>query len=187
MTISRSFLLASGIALAACAAGGCSDGSVAQGTSPPCTGSSCACDNLFVPVSTCLEVALPPAAAGGVRPCVVVEATDDAPCNCDTPGRSPVQFEHMCAVSAAMGSSSMTWSCFCEVDQTTGAAQTSCENDPQPMSSADGWCYVDDTGPVAVGNPELVKDCSASERRTIRFVGAAEPSPSASLFVACGQ
>src|SRR5262249_33285765 len=68
MRISRVFLLAPAIALA----GGCSDGSVAQGTSPPCTADSCACDNLFVPLSTCLEVALPAAGGGGALPCFVV-------------------------------------------------------------------------------------------------------------------
>ncbi len=186
MTTSRFFLLASALATAFAIAAGCSDASVAQGVQPPCGGGACACDDLFAPLSPCLDVPFA-ADAQGELPCVVIEATDTAPCACDGPGRSAVSAPHMCAVDAAMAASTMTWSCFCEVTQTTGEDQTSCRNDKQPVASAEGWCYVDDSSAAPTGNPALVESCPTTEKHAVRFVGAGAPSANASLFIACGQ
>jgi hypothetical protein len=159
---------------------------VAQGTPPPCASGFCACDDLFAPLTACFGLPFP-ANEEGQMPCLVVEATDDAPCTCNAPGRSPVPAEHMCAVSNAMASSTVTFSCFCEIDQASGPDLTSCQNDLQPTAQAVGWCYVDDTAATAMGNPELVKDCSSLEKHEVRFVGTGAPGPTANLFIACGQ
>ena len=182
MTISRPWLL---LALLPALAAGCS-GPVAQDTTPQCTSGWCACDNLFSPLTACFGLPFEPDALGEM-PCTVVEATDDAPCTCNAPGRSPVSAAHMCAVSNAMAASTVTFSCFCEIDQTEGAGRTSCQNDPQPNPQADGWCYVDTTGVTSIGNPELVKSCPPQHEHEVRFVGAGAPGPNAHLFIACGQ
>jgi hypothetical protein len=188
MMAPRFVLLLSTLGLAAACSSptdGGGDGD-AQGTPPPCSAGSCACDDLFAPVSACFDVPIP-ADAQGVLPCVVVEASDTAPCVCSGPGRSPVAPTHMCAVSSAMAASTMTWSCFCEVTQTQGADRTSCQDDPQPVASAEGWCYLDDSAVSPVGNPALLATCPAGEKHALRFVGAGAPGATASLFIACGQ
>jgi hypothetical protein len=97
------------------------------------------------------------------------------------------------------------WDCVCEVVQAGASDPESTDSDPKTRSpnltvcqgdasdapklpggkSVDGWCYVDATTNPPTGNPEIVKDCPATEQHLIRFVGAGNPAPGASLFITC--
>lgn len=62
--------------------------------------------------------------------------------------------------------------CLCEVPQLSGADLDYCwDVEPEPRRFDEqpvGWCYVDpDAG---FGNPELVADCRADERRRLRLL-----------------
>jgi hypothetical protein len=76
--------------------------------------------------------------------------------------------------------------CLCEVLQVQQAnnppgALTTCQQDPE-ATGVEGWCYVDaDKG---LGNPVLVENCPATERRLLRFVGRGLESGT-TTFVAC--
>ena len=154
----------------------------------------------------CLPRTLTADPTTGQVPCLILEArnTNGSACTCDpTLGRSNVSSAHQAAVMQAQQQSmGETWNCFCEINQTlndpntmcpvtetTGAPAncnlTSCQNDVNPMSSANGWCYVDDTGATAIGNPTLVKNCPSNDRRLIRFVGAGQPQSGATVFITC--
>jgi hypothetical protein len=126
----------------------------------------------------------------GAAQCLVIEArdsdgdhdssTDD--CECDIPGRRTP--EGGAAIAAeeirrdlADDVPSSGLDCLCEVVQLEGRADDPksdrhhCQNDLEPPSGVDGWCYVDATAVPPLGNPELVAGCLPSERRVVRFVG----------------
>jgi hypothetical protein len=144
----------------------------------------------------CLPRSLTPDANGQV-PCLILEASRvDGQCICDPAmGREPVGADHTQAVEAAKQDplyQTAQWNCFCEIVQPTGEALAVCQNDatsdsPQLPNGdvVNGWCYVDATVAPAVGNPLIVADCAATERRIIRFVGQGKGLPGATLFITC--
>jgi hypothetical protein len=75
--------------------------------------------------------------------------------------------------------------CMCEVQQVEpGAELTACQNEANP-SGIEGWCYVANTPEQPMyGNPALVANCPATERRLLRFVGAGL-QPNTVTFVSC--
>ncbi|MEZ4306449.1 MAG: hypothetical protein R3F14_00150 [Polyangiaceae bacterium] len=145
----------------------------------------------------------------GQVPCLILEASKvesskvDACNKCDVAGRDPVSAEHQAAVGAVQSQNAeQDYNCFCEITQLenadTNVTQTECKNSfDQPgfdlcacqytpegqIINADGWCYVDETS--GIGNPDIVENCPATERRIIRFAGAGEPAPGATLFITC--
>jgi hypothetical protein len=126
--------------------------------------------------------------AGGQVACAIIEASKSPTCNCAGAGRSPVTAAHQCVVDAAKMDPLYAvekWSCFCEIDQTAGAALTDCQDNAAVQSTTNGWCYVDDSVSPPVGNPALVANCPASDRQLLRFVGAGAPSPGTTVFVSC--
>jgi hypothetical protein len=61
--------------------------------------------------------------------------------------------------------------CLCEVEQIRSASdRLACQNSDGALG-VEGWCYVADTPDQQVGNPALVRECPATERRLLRFVG----------------
>jgi hypothetical protein len=143
----------------------------------------------------CLPRTLAPDAEGHV-PCLVVEARTSADgCDCKGAARQPVSDEHRAAITAAREDPSMAgvgFACFCEITQTSGAAQAACQSDvgEPPLADGkevDGWCYVDATTTPATGNPALVATCPDTEKRTVRFVGKGAAAPGAVLFITCSQ
>jgi len=56
---------------------------------------------------------------------------------------------------------------------------------PEAGQAANGWCYVDATTSPATGNPDIVKDCPATEKRIVRFVGNGGPAGGSTLFITC--
>jgi hypothetical protein len=74
--------------------------------------------------------------------------------------------------------------CTCELKQLSGGQLDMCQNDASPPS-VPGYCYINNApNEPHVGNPELVKDCSADSKRLLRFVGDT-PAPGAIALVAC--
>lgn len=127
----------------------------------------------------------------GAAQCLVIEVRDSdgdhdsattGDCDCDIPGRR--EPEGGAAITAeeirrdlADDVPSSGLDCLCEVVQLEGSADDPesdrhhCQNDLQPPSGVDGWCYVDATAVPPLGNAELVAECLPSERRVVRFVG----------------
>lgn len=74
--------------------------------------------------------------------------------------------------------------CTCELLQLSGGDLNTCQNDANPPSTP-GYCYINAApNEPHVGNADLVKDCSASEKRLLRFVGNT-PAQGAIALVAC--
>ncbi len=126
----------------------------------------------------------PTVSTKGEAECIALHATKATACACDAnQGLQAVSAAHRDAVGKffdkATGTSVVA-SCVCEVKQLTsddGAAYAACIKDPAtPVVDANGkpvsgYCYVD-PGNTAT-SPELVKDCAASEKQAMRFVGGA--------------
>jgi hypothetical protein len=133
----------------------------------------------------CLPRTLTVDAQGQVA-CVILEGlhVDVGTCTCDaSKGRSSVTAEHQPLVVAAQADpASKSLDCFCEIDQTSGAALNDCRTSPHP--SANGWCYVDATEGEA--EAAILKDCPLTEKQELRFVGEGMPAPDATIFVNCG-
>lgn len=162
----------------------------------------------------CLPRKLNPDTGGQVQ-CLILEArkTDgahkadcDAFCDGKTAdklvARQHVSDDHKPAVDAAKAdpiAATAGWDCFCEIQQLNNgeekdgkdvdpndnfldACQQDATNPPSLNGQAvDGWCYVE----PPVGNEAIVKDCPATEKRLVRFVGAGNPQPGATLFITC--
>jgi hypothetical protein len=128
------------------------------------------------------------AGAGGQVACTIVEASKDAPCACNSLGKSPVpapQQDVVAAIEQSPLAATEKWTCFCEIDQASGAALPDCQENAVVAPSTNGWCYVDDTVTPAVGNPALVASCPATDKRLVRFVGGGAPDAGATVFISC--
>jgi hypothetical protein len=89
------------------------------------------------------------------------------------------------------------WNCFCEILHEANTSSTpctmdgtgcdlwSCQNDVNAVSTANGWCYVDDSGATPLGNPAIVKNCPSTEKRQLRFVGSGSPVSGSTVFITC--
>jgi hypothetical protein len=73
----------------------------------------------------------------------------------------------------------------CKIKPLTGADLNQCQQDETVDEDVYGYCYVADTSDQQLGNPELVENCPASEKRWLRFVGDDVPAAGALTFVAC--
>jgi len=148
----------------------------------------------------CLPRTLTPDAAGQVS-CLILEARNSGgQCACDEKeARIPVSEEHQAAQKAAEQdefAATAKWDCFCEIKQLDNGDEKATNDDELKACQDDasnpptyngqnlnGWCYIDDA--AGIGNPEIVKNCPATERRLVRFVGAGNPKPGATLFITC--
>ena len=136
-------------------------------------------------------------------PCTLVEALPhpDEACECDpafarrAPDASTAAYIRTELASdprepCGPSDPSCSRACLCEVLQVQQAnnpdpeeALRACREDIDPQS-VEGWCYVADTDLQHIGNPELVAECPAIERRILRFVG--KPlAPNSTTFVSC--
>jgi hypothetical protein len=154
----------------------------------------------------CLPRTLRPDSEGKV-PCFILEArtvASDAACHaaCGTPARTRLA-ESEPAVKAAKEdplAAKLGWNCFCKLEQALGAPGkdgapmdlTACQTQRGDTilnelgKPVNGWCYVDATTVPAIGNPELVASCPASEKRLIHFVGSAvTDGKKATTFITC--
>jgi len=134
----------------------------------------------------------------GQVPCKVIEAVlprDGAACSCDTGAnrndttavlRSAVldKLKQGESCGDKMGQTKCSDYCTCELLQLSGNELGMCQNDASPPT-VPGYCYVNAApNEPNVGNPDLVKDCSADSKRLLRFVGDT-PAPGAIALVAC--
>ncbi len=155
----------------------------------------------------CLPLTLTPGSTGEVA-CFVLEATKvpasaAAACNaCTTPGRQPVSMSDPDlgpAVESALQSplaETGQWNCFCEIPQTTGPTGANAggggleDCQTNPVSTANGWCYVDPAAAPAAevaGEKQILSRCPPDTASTVRFVGTGAPAPGAAVFIACDQ
>jgi hypothetical protein len=74
--------------------------------------------------------------------------------------------------------------CTCELAQLKEQNLADCQTSPTPPS-VPGYCYINAApNEPNVGNPDLVKDCSADSKRLLRFVGDT-PAKGSIALVAC--
>jgi hypothetical protein len=152
----------------------------------------------------CLPRTLTPDKLGEV-PCLILEARNTGgkgTCSLMN-ARQPVSADHKAAIDAAQAYpiyKTAKWDTYCEIIQTGDPVNSSpeelkaCQTDSsaQPIimggksngANANGWCYVDPAQNSA-SNPDIVKDCPATEKRLIRFVGNGNPVGNATLFITC--
>jgi hypothetical protein len=139
----------------------------------------------------------PKADTFGQVPCSVVEAVPNsaASCNCDpTHGRLPLSSDDAKLRGAvreqlrlegrcgdADGPSCNDY-CMCRVASLQGSELGACQNGHEDGSSY-GYCYVDPA--QGIGDPELVKACPTTDRRSLRFVGEGLPANGSVTFMAC--
>jgi hypothetical protein len=134
----------------------------------------------------------------GQVPCKVIEAVlpqNGAACSCATnPNRVDTTDVLRDAVLTKLkqgescgdktGQTKCSDYCTCELLQLKGSELGMCQNDASPPTTP-GYCYVNAApNEPNVGNPDLVKDCSADSKRLLRFVGDT-PAPGAIALVAC--
>jgi len=163
--------------------------------------------------ATCLPRSLP-ASDDGTLACQIVEVTNSSfDVNCDGPGRGEVdpalddvvrrKLEEYGRCGDGEGQIPCGDMTLCRVKPAKD--QDACLNDVDlgagPLA---GYCYIDamqdrdDDGqvdceypgdPDCIGNPALVADCEASQRRILRIVSVGVepevPFPASTLFVAC--
>lgn len=147
--------------------------------------------------------------AEGEVPCSMVEArrkiaTTDACQACAditargdvTPGALPLIYQKMQQNGLCEAQSCSSNYCLCEIlptrrsgvgpnDAPNLVAEQECQNVETPSDTTDGWCYVDTTGDLQIGNDALVAQCPSSAKRKLRFVGDGHAAPGSTLFVAC--
>jgi hypothetical protein len=143
----------------------------------------------------------------GQVPCAVIEAVlpqTPGACGCDAaanrialdgsdprkPGNRPELRDAVLTKLSQNGACGNTGQaacedyCTCELAQLSGPELTSCQNDASPPT-VPGYCYVNAApNEPNVGNPDLVKECTADSKRLLRFVGDT-PAPGAIALVAC--
>jgi hypothetical protein len=140
----------------------------------------------------------------GQVPCAVVEAVlpSNGACACDmNQNRLPLDGSDgkaarpqlRSAVLKKLASSNTCGSagqpacedfCTCELAQLSGANLQKCQSD-DAAPNVPGYCYVNAApNEPQVGNPNLVKDCAADQKRLLRFVGDT-PARGAIALVAC--
>jgi hypothetical protein len=73
--------------------------------------------------------------------------------------------------------------CTCELKQLSGGDLTACQTSESPPAEP-GYCYVEPFADPPIGDPVLVKDCSADSKRLLRFVGGA-PAQGSIAMIAC--
>ena len=149
----------------------------------------------------CLPRSLPhgQATSAGQVSCFIAEFKTGA-CDCTQPARSTLSAAYLPALEqklmtsgACGGTSGISCDtfCGCEIQQTSGADLDACQNDLTPAATADGFCVIDlmhtdeNGAPAPLGNPALVSQCPANEKRLLRFVNAGQPAPDATLFIGC--
>jgi hypothetical protein len=138
---------------------------------------------------------------------------DDSPLNCGAAGRSEVEdqvrdsvLKQLEAAGRCGGSSNISCSEYemCSINQTNSNECFFTDGDPNSFADS-GFCYIDPAkGPNSGGispadgvacneddttwqnctNP-IVKNCPATERRLLRFVGKDTPAKDSITFVAC--
>lgn len=110
----------------------------------------------------------------GKVPCVILEVFDPPSgeaCRCEGNGASPGRANPSPDVLAANPELRDQGTCTCEIAQLDGAARASCLKDPTPRPDIHGWCYVDPDQSQDPAQCELVKNCPATDKRIIRYVG----------------
>jgi hypothetical protein len=135
----------------------------------------------------------------GQVPCAVVEAVlpSGGGCNCD-PNQNRVDVtdrpELRTAVLKKLESSNTCGNaadqtpcdnfCTCELKQLSGGDLQRCQKD-EAAPNVPGYCYINAApNEPHVGNEALVSDCSADQKRLLRFVGDT-PARGAIALVAC--
>jgi hypothetical protein len=111
----------------------------------------------------------------GFVSCVILEAFEPAQgeaCRCEGDPKFPGRQTPAPDVLAAYAELDQYGSCQCEIEELDGADRASCLKDPTPSPNINGWCYVDPGQSGDAAQCELVKNCSPTEKRIIRYVGA---------------
>jgi len=143
----------------------------------------------------------------GQVPCRVIEAGRPDPSNgecapCNTPGRKALAASSIggnvreqlksaghCDVAGAPACKDY---CLCEVEQFSGPNLDRCQESAEPLSDAQGFCYVDGlprgneqaSDPQVMARAASVQSCPATQRRVLRF-SSEVPAKGSVAYIAC--
>jgi hypothetical protein len=139
-------------------------------------------------------LARPPAVDDqGHAACAILETPVAGDCDCQKPGRAPAGDDALSALRQNLKDESLCDTedspackqvCACKIEEATdGAALSACRSNLDASLQAPGYCYVDPE--KGLGDPTLVHNCPATQKRLLRFVGPDTPSNGAVAFMAC--
>jgi len=148
----------------------------------------------------------PPGTANDGRVACWIAELKPGSCDCSQTARAPLRASLLTTTRRQLqltggcgGDSGVSCDtfCGCEIDQTPGVASDhgaelyACQNDLIVAANVDGFCVIDQgrtdasSAPAPLGNPTLVAECPANEKRLLRFVGAGQPASGATAFIGC--
>lgn len=144
----------------------------------------------------CFSAALPVKSDGRLDGCrALATLPAGASCDCEGQGlsaaasadafkaRSAMQAQQECDVD---GTPACRDVCVCQIPELSGDDLAACQSSVLTPNRP-GFCYINaQDHEHHVGNPELLRDCSADAKRLVRFVGSALPD-GAEAFVTCDQ
>ena len=124
----------------------------------------------------------------------MVPADEVASCNaCLDAGRAPVAPVSQSMVDRMVQENpAANLNCFCAIEQIQALQDEQlppCQFDPSsaPVHAngdpVDGYCYIDQS--QGIGDPSLVEQCPADEKRLLRFVGAGAPKSGSMVYATC--
>lgn len=152
-----------------------------------------------------LSVGPPGSANDGRVSCVVAELKPEG-CDCSQTARAPLSASVLSATRRQLqltgscggnNGASCDSFCGCGIEQPPGVASDhgselyACQNDLTVAASVNGFCMIDQErtdesgAPAPLGNPAIVAECPANQKRLLRFVGAGQPATGAMTFLAC--
>ena len=125
----------------------------------------------------------------------VLETSFANDCDCGKPGRVIPEEGSVDSVRDSMlrngecdnpnikGSPACNTLCACEIVEAQGAALSTCRSMTDAKAQNPAYCYVDPE--KGLGDAGLVKECPATQKRLLRFVGADTPRTGSLTFMAC--
>lgn len=140
----------------------------------------------------CLPRPLPVNNSEGASCLLVSVAPSGNDCDCDRPGRAELPagvsrnwIDEALQQNGICSGSTCASLCACAIPQLEGDELQGCQN--IPASTGDGWCYVDTTGDLEIGSPDLVSRCPSTAKRMLRFSGASLPESEATVLINCSS
>jgi hypothetical protein len=140
----------------------------------------------------CLPRPLPVNNAGEASCLMVSVDPSGNDCECDRAGRAELPagisrgwIDEALQQNGVCGGNNCSSLCACVIPQLEDDELADCQS--VPASTGDGWCYVDSTGSLEIGNPDLVNRCPSTARRLVRFSGESLPGSESIVLINCSS
>ncbi|HET9957589.1 MAG TPA: hypothetical protein VFQ61_23995, partial [Polyangiaceae bacterium] len=125
----------------------------------------------------------------GETACAVIEARLDGKCDCQSANRTETSPDALLRIRENLERDGLCKGnacdsvCACGIPEARDQALEACRSTAPPEEQSPSFCYVEpDAG---LGDPALVRDCPANQRRLLRFVGQNTPAKGSLTYMAC--